>query len=239
VATLSGKAAIVTGSSRGIGYAIAEALVREGSAVVVTARSQTGAESAANRLNRLGPGRAVAISCDVRRYEQVQKLIRRTVAELGGLDILVNNAGIGVFGRVSEFPVESWTDVIETNLSGVFYCCREAIPHLKARGGGWIINIGSLAGKNPMADGAAYCASKSGLLGFSESLMLDLRYENIRVSCLMPGSVATEFNRRKATEGESWRIRPEDIGQIVLDLLATPSRTLPSRIEVRPTRPEK
>jgi NAD(P)-dependent dehydrogenase (short-subunit alcohol dehydrogenase family) len=121
----------------------------------------------------------------------------------------------------------------------VFHCCREAIPLLRTRGGGWIINIASLAGKNAMADGAAYCASKFGLVGFSESLMLDVRYDNIRVNYLMPGSVATEFNRRTPSQADSWRIQPEDIGQIVLDLLTMPARTLPSRVEIRPTRPPK
>ncbi len=234
---LDGMSAIVTGSSRGIGYAIAEALVRAGVRVAVSGRDGARAAAAAGNLTRVGPGSAIAVRCDVRRPEEVRDLVQRAVAAFGGLDILVNNAGVGGFGRVSELPVETWNRVIETNLSGAFYCSREAIPALRARGGGWIVNIGSLAGKNAMAEGAAYCASKFGLIGFSESLMLDVRYDNIRVSCLLPGSVATEFNDRTPSEADAWRIQPEDLAAIVLDLLGTPARTLPSRVEIRPTRP--
>lgn len=235
--TMRGKVALVTGSSRGIGYAIARSLVADGARVMLSARDPDRLEAAVHRLNRAGPGEVRGAPCDVRRYGEVQELIRQTVAAFGGLDILVNNAGVGGFGRVSELPVELWDQVLGTNLSGAFYCCREAIPHLRARGGGWIVNIASLAGKNAMADGAAYCASKFGLVGLSESVMLDVRHDNIRVTCLMPGSVATEFNDRRPSEADGWKIQPEDIGQIVLDLLRTPARTLPSRVEIRPTRP--
>jgi NAD(P)-dependent dehydrogenase (short-subunit alcohol dehydrogenase family) len=238
-AQLDGKVALVTGSSKGIGYAIAAALVGAGASVVVSARGAPGVANAVSRLEKNGRGRVLGIPCDVRRYAEVQEMFRRTAAQFGGLDILVNNAGVGGFGRVSEIPVDTWDQVIGTNLTGVFYCCREAIPLLAARGGGWIINLASLAGKNAMADGAAYCASKFGLVGFSESLMLDVRYDNIRVNYLMPGSVATEFNSRKPSPADSWRIQPEDIGQIVLDLLAMPARTLPSRVEIRPTQPPR
>ena len=238
-AQLDGKVALVTGSSKGIGYAIAAALVGAGAGVVVSARNASGVADAVSRLEKSGRGRVLGIPCDVRRYPDVQEMFRQTATQFGGLDILVNNAGVGGFGRVSEIPVDTWDQVIGTNLTGVFYCCREAIPLLRARGGGWIVNMASLAGKNAMADGAAYCASKFGLVGFSESLMLDVRYDNIRVNYLMPGSVATEFNSRKPSQADSWRIQPEDIGQIVLDLLAMPARTLPSRVEIRPTKPVK
>ena len=189
--SIGGKVAVVTGSSKGIGFAIAEALIRAGANVTVSARSDREVHEAAARLDALGGGRALDVACDVRRPEAVRELIARTVAELGGLDILVNNAGVGAFGPVAELALEQWDQVIGTNLSGVFYCCREAIPHLRRRGGGWIINIGSLAGKNPLAGGAAYNASKFGLVGFSEALMLEVRYDDIRVTCLMPGSVAS------------------------------------------------
>jgi NAD(P)-dependent dehydrogenase (short-subunit alcohol dehydrogenase family) len=236
---LAGKVALVTGSSKGIGFAIAEALVGAGATVVVSARDPAGLTSAMSRLSKQNGERVLGIPCDVRRYADVQTMFRRVGAELGGLDILVNNAGVGGFGRVSELPVETWDQVIGTNLTGVFYCCREAIPLLRARGGGWIINMASLAGKNAMVDGAAYCASKFGLVGFSESLMLDVRYDNIRVNYLMPGSVATEFNSRTPSAADAWRIQPEDIGQIVLDLLAMPARTMPSRVEIRPSQPPR
>ena len=236
---LAGKVALVTGSSKGIGFAIAEALVEAGASVVVSARNPQGVTNALSRLAKQRDGNVVGIPCDVRRYSEVQEMFRRVAAELGGLDILVNNAGVGGFGPVSELPVDTWDQVIRTNLTGVFYCCREAIPLLRARGGGWIINMASLAGKNAMVDGAAYCASKFGLVGFSESLMLDVRYDNIRVNYLMPGSVATEFNSRTASAADAWRIQPEDIGQIVLDLLAMPARTMPSRVEIRPSQPPR
>jgi NAD(P)-dependent dehydrogenase (short-subunit alcohol dehydrogenase family) len=235
----SGRVAVVTGSSEGIGYAIAEALVRAGASVTVSARSALEVGGAAARLNALGKGRALGVPCDVRRPDDVAELIRRTVAEFGGLDILVNNAGVGHFGPVADLTIERWQQTIETNLSGVFYCCREAIPQLRRRGGGWIINIGSLAGKNPMAGGTAYNASKFGLVGFTEALLLDVRHDNIRVSCLMPGSVATQFNDHTPSDADAWKIQPEDIAGVVLSLLEVPARTMPSRVELRPTRPPR
>ena len=235
----SGKVAVVTGSSKGIGYAIAEALVRAGASVTVSARSAEEVGAAAARLNALGKGRATGVPCDVRRPDAVAELFRRTVAEFGGLDILVNNAGVGHFGPVADLTIERWLQTIETNLSGVFYCCREAIPELRRRGGGWIINIGSLAGKNPMAGGTAYNASKFGLVGFSEALLLDVRHDNIRVSCLMPGSVATQFNDHTPSDADAWKIQPEDIAGVVLSLLEVPARAMPSRVEIRPTRPPR
>jgi 3-oxoacyl-[acyl-carrier protein] reductase len=213
--TQSGRVAVVKGSSKGIGFAIAEALVGAGASVTVSARNAEEVSAAVTRLNRPGKGRALGVPCDVRRPDAVAELIRRTVAEFGGLDILVNNAGIGHFSPVAELPVERWQQVIETNLSGAFYCCHEAIPHLRRRGGGWIINIASLAGKNPMAGGTAYNASKFGLVGFSEALLLDVRHDNIRVSCLMPGSVATQFNDHTPSEADAWKIQPEDIAGVV------------------------
>jgi 3-oxoacyl-[acyl-carrier protein] reductase len=239
---LTGKTAIVTGSSKGIGYAIAESLIDAGANVVVSARSLQEVEEAAERLNERGKGRALAFQCDVREYVEVAGLIERAVADFGGLDILVNNAGVGAFGPVDEIDIEVWDQVIGTNLSGVFYCCHQAVPRLKERGGGWIINIGSLAGKNPFAGGSAYNASKFGLLGFSEAMMLDVRHDGIRVSCIMPGSVNTDFSgpgRSSGSAGNDWKIQPEDIAQVVLDLIRMPERTLPSRIEVRPTQPKK
>ena len=235
----SGRVAVVTGSSRGIGYAIAEALVQAGASVTVSARHAEEVSAAAARLEALGTARVLGVPCDVRRPDAVAELIRRTVAELGGLDILVNNAGVGYFGPVADLPVERWQQTIETNLSGVFYCCREAIPHLRRRGGGWIINIASLAGKNPMAGGTAYNASKFGLVGFSEALLLDVRHDNIRVSCLMPGSVATRFNDHTPGDADAWKIQPQDIARVVMDLLEVPARTMPSLVEIRPSRPPR
>ncbi len=155
----------------------------------------------------------------------------------GGVDILVNNAGIGAFANVADMSDDDWLRVIETNLTGVFYCCNAAIPQLRTRGGGWIINISSLAGKNSFVGGAAYCASKAGLNAFSESLMQEVRHDGIRVSYVMPGSVATEFSRGGSTSGTDWKLASEDVAQVVMDLLAHPDRSLPSRVELRPSRP--
>lgn len=236
---LTGKAAVVTGSSKGIGYAIAEAMVRAGMDVVVSARDADEVRAAAERLSNGSGGRAVGEACDVRRPDEVRRLIGRAVAEFGGLDVLVNNAGVGAFAPVAEMGIEKWDQIIETNLSGVFYCCHEAIPHLKERGGGWIINIASLAGKNAFAGGAAYNASKFGLVGFSEALMLDVRHDGIRVNYIMPGSVNTQFGDQSRPEDSDWMIQPEDIAELVMELLAFPQRSLPSRIEIRPTAPPK
>jgi 3-oxoacyl-[acyl-carrier protein] reductase len=231
---LKGKVAVVTGGNRGIGRGIAEALAREGATVAVAARSASGAEQAAREIG----GGAFGLACDVRAYEAVQRLFREVEKRAGGTDILVNNAGIGVFGPLADMDPDDWRAVIETNLNGVFYCCREAIPQMRKRGGGYIFNISSLAGKNPIAGGAAYNASKFGLNGFSEALMMEVRYDGIRVSYLMPGSVATEFGRGMRDKGD-WALRPEDVGDVVLDLLRAPTRALYSRVEMRPSQPPK
>jgi NAD(P)-dependent dehydrogenase (short-subunit alcohol dehydrogenase family) len=238
---LDGRAAIVTGGSRGIGYAIAAALVGGGARVAITGRNPAHLESAAKRLGEAARGAAdvIAIAGDVGRARDAAEAIDQTVRRFGGLDILINNAGIGTFGNVADMSVEAWDTLIQTNLSGVFYCSRAAIPHLKRRGNGWIINISSLAGKNPFAGGAAYCASKAALNAFSEALMQEVRYDNIRVSYLMPGSVATGFAGRGESGEASWKISPGDVADLVVHLVTFPSRSLPSRIELRPSRPQK
>jgi 3-oxoacyl-[acyl-carrier protein] reductase len=231
---LDGKVAVVTGGNRGIGRGIAEALSRDGARVMLTARSAATAEQAAREIG----GEAIGVACDVRSYELVTRLFAEVERRAGGVDILVNNAGIGIFGSVAELDPEDWRATIETNLNGVFYCCHEAIPQMKRRGGGYIFNISSLAGKNPMMNAAAYNASKFGLNGFSEALMMEVRYDNIRVSYLMPGSVATEFGRGTA-EKSSWALTPEDVAGVVLDLLHSPERALYSRVEMRPSKPPR
>jgi NAD(P)-dependent dehydrogenase (short-subunit alcohol dehydrogenase family) len=231
---LNGKVAIVTGATRGIGRAIAEALVNAGASVTVSARTAKDIDALAAKMGKS----ALGISADVGRYEDCNNLIARTVERFGRLDILINNAGIGGFKPVAEMEPAQWRTVIDTNLNSLFYCSHEAIPHLRKAGDGWIINIGSLAGKNAFPGGSAYNASKFGLIGFSEALMQELRYDDIRVSYIMPGSVNTEFEGSR-TRGGDWMIQPEDIAQIVTDLLRFPERTLPSRIEVRPSRPPR
>lgn len=231
---LAGKIALVTGGNRGIGRGISEALAREGATVVLTARSLAAATQAAKEIG----GKTIGLACDVRSYEAVQALFRELKNRAGGLDILVNNAGVGIFGPAAEMDPDDWRAVIETNLNGVFYCCHEAIPMMKQRGGGYIFNISSLAGKNPFVNGAAYNASKFGLNGFSEALMMEVRYDGIRVSYLMPGSVATDFGRG-STQKSGWALTPEDVAGVVLDLLRSPTHALYSRVEMRPSRPPR
>jgi len=236
---LHGKSAIVTGGSKGIGRAIAEALVLQGVSVCISARHQDEIDRAVSELAKLGKGRATGYICDVRNYQQVQNLVASAVSELGGLDILINNAGIGMFETVAAMSPEDFRAILETNVFGVFYCCHEAIPHLKAGGGGYIFNISSLAGVNAHARMAAYNASKFGLNGFSEALMQEVRHDNIKVSYIMPGSVNTEFGGDQPGDEKSWQLQPADVGQVVLDLLAFDDRALPSRVEIRPSRPPK
>lgn len=234
---LNGKAAIVTGGTKGIGRGIAEALVREGVNVCISSRHEAEIEGAVSDMGGLSEAQVVGAVCDVRDYDEVKALIDHTVAELGGVDILINNAGIGIFGKVEEFAPEDFRAVLETNLCGVFYCCHEAIPQMKKRGGGYIINISSLAGVNAHPRMAAYNASKFGLNGFSEALMQEVRHDGIKVSYIMPGSVNTEFGGDEPSAEKDWQLQPEDIARVALDLLHHHERSLPSRVEIRPSRP--
>ncbi|MEW5978159.1 MAG: SDR family oxidoreductase [Acidobacteriota bacterium] len=239
MSVLSQKVAVVTGGSKGIGKAIAAALLEEGTKVVIGARSENELQRCVDQLKSGANARVQGIVCDVREMTQVRRLIQSAVDEFGGLDILVNNAAVGVFGAIDEIAPEQWREVIDTNLTGVFHCCHAAVPHLKKRGGGYIINISSLAGKNAFPGGAAYNASKFGLNGFSEAIMQDLRYDNIRVSYVMPGSVNTRFGGHEELGKNSWKLAPEDVAHVVVDLLKHPDRCLASRVEMRPSRPPK
>jgi len=236
---LKHKTAIVTGGTKGIGRAITEALLREGVSVCVAARHHAEIDKTIKELNQGDEDRAIGFVCDVRDYDQVKKLIDYTVKELGGLDILINNAGIGIFQKVEDTTPEDFRAVLETNVFGVFYCCREAIPQMKRRGGGYIINISSLAGVNAHPQMAAYNASKFGLNGFSEALMQEVRHDNIKVSYLMPGSVNTEFGGDSPSDEKNWQLTPQDIARVVIDLLHHDDRSLPSRVEIRPSKPPK
>ena len=236
---LTNKTAIVTGGTKGIGRGIAEALIREGVSVCISARHPNELNEAVDQLNQLGRGRAVGFVCDVSDYRGVKNLVAHTVKELGGLDILVNNAGIGIFKTVEETSPEDFRAVLETIVFGVFYCCREAIPEMKRRGGGYIINISSLAGVNAHPRMASYNASKFGLNGFSEALMQEVRHDNIKVSYVMPGSVNTEFGGDSPSDEKSWQLTPADIARVVIDLLHHDDRSLVSRVEIRPSKPPK
>jgi len=233
---ISGKTAFITGGSKGIGYGIAEKLVQEGVNVALTARRENEVQEAARRLSEMGPGRALGLVCNVRNLEEQQEAVRRTVEAFGSLDFLVANAGVGSFAPIDEMSVETWHDIIDTNLTGVFYSVKASVEELKKREG-YIVTISSLAGRNPIAGGSAYNASKFGLNGFSEAIMLDLRQSGVRVSHIMPGSVATHFGGHEPNDEDAWKIQPEDIAEIVLGLFTMHPRTLPSRVEVRPSRP--
>jgi len=237
--SLSGKVAMVTGGSRGIGLAIATALVREGVQVAVTGMSAAHLSTARSKIDGAGPGALETLQADVRKFDEVARAVDATVARFGGLDILINNAGIGIFKDVAEMSPQEWQQVIETNLTGVFNGCHAAIPHMRRRGGGFIINISSLAGKNPFSAAAAYCASKAGLNAFSEALMQEVRYDGIRVSYVMPGSVATAFSSGDESKGADWKISSDEVADVVLGLLRHHPRSLPSRVELRPSRPRK
>lgn len=236
---LEGKVALVTGGSKGIGAAVAKALAGSGANVVICSRNADEIHRVAQGLDAEASASVTGVSCDMRRYEEVRRLVTDTVTQHGRLDILINNAGIGGFTPIDEITPERWQQVIETNLNGAFYASHEAIPHMREQGAGWIINIGSLAGKNPMPGGTAYNASKFGMLGFSEAMMLDVRHYGIRVSCIMPGSVQTDFSGVTGHGPAAWKLQAEDIAEMVVDLLSFHSRVLPSRVEMRPSQPPK
>jgi NAD(P)-dependent dehydrogenase (short-subunit alcohol dehydrogenase family) len=231
---------IVTGGTRGIGLAIAEAIAAAGGRVAVTGREQAGVDRAvAELVERARDGsRVMGLVADVRSRPAVDRAVASVVERFGGVDVLVNNAGVGVFGDVATMTDEDWSRVLDTNLTGAFYCSRAVLPHLKRAGGGWIVSIASLAGRNYFPQGSAYCASKAALVAFSESLMQEVRADGIRVSVVMPGSVRTGFSGRPAKDGddESWKLTPGDVAGVVMDLLRTPGRSLPSKIEIRPAK---
>jgi NAD(P)-dependent dehydrogenase (short-subunit alcohol dehydrogenase family) len=236
---LSGRVALVTGGTKGIGRAISEALVKAGCHVAVSARTADDVNRAEGDLAALGGGEALGIVCDVREPAACTDLVKATLERWGRLDVLVNNAGLGVFKPIQEMSVEEFQSQIETNLGGVFYCSKAAIPHLSAGQDGWIINIGSLAGRNAFARGTAYNASKFGLRGLSEAMMLDLRYDGIRVSTIMPGSVNTAFGGIEPGPEGAWKLQGDDIARAVLDLLRYPGNALASKIEMRPSQPPR
>jgi 3-oxoacyl-[acyl-carrier protein] reductase len=237
---IEGKSAFVTGGSKGIGLAIAEALAEKGAKVFICARKAHEVDRTVRLLLASYPDRVAGTMCDVRDYEQVRVAIEKAASTFGALDILVNNAGVGHFSNVEQMAVSDWAATIDTNLSGVFYCCHQAIPLMKEGGGGYIINIGSLAGKNAFPGGAAYNASKFGLIGFSEALMQEVRHDNIRVSYVMPGSVNTEFGRSGEQDpATTWKLLSSDVAEVVVSLLEMDPRALASRVELRPSKPPK
>lgn len=230
------RTALITGGSKGIGYGVAEVLVNEGVKVAITSRSSVAAELAAAKLNEIKPGYALGMAADVRDLASQQRVVDAIVGQWERLDYVIANAGVGHFAPIQELTPEQWQETIDINLTGVFNTAKATIAALKLTKG-YFITIASLAGTNFFEKGAAYNASKFGLVGFTQAVMLDLRSEGIKVSTIMPGSVATEFGDNPMSEKDAWKIQPEDIGQMVYDLLKMNPRTLPSKIEVRPTRP--
>ena len=235
---LENKTMLITGGTKGIGYGIAEVLLKEKMKVAITSRSLKAAEEAAAQLNKNGAGEAMGLSADVRNLESQREAVEKVIEKWGALDILIANAGIGHFGSVESLSEEQWQETIDTNLTGVFFSVKASVEALK-KSKGYIITIASLAGTNFFAGGSAYNASKFGLVGFTQAIMLDLRQQGIKVTTIMPGSVATYFNNGAPTEKDAWKIQPEDMGEMVVGLLKMHPRTLPSKIEVRPSMPPK
>jgi NAD(P)-dependent dehydrogenase (short-subunit alcohol dehydrogenase family) len=231
--------AIVTGGTRGIGLAIARAIVRDGGCVTITGRSQPAVDEAVRSMAAAAgdASRVAGAAVDVRDRAGIDTLVAGAVRRFGSLDTLINNAGVGAFADVASMSDADWDRTIATNLTGVFNCSRAAIPALRASGGGWIITIASLAGRNYFPGGAAYCASKAGVVAFSEALMQEVRHDNIRVSVVMPGSVAAEFGGSPVRDDDAWKLAPDDVAQVVIDLLHHPGRSLPSKVEIRPSKP--
>jgi len=231
------RVAVVTGGSRGIGRAVVESLLKENWRVFFCSRSEDSVRQTVEELKQRYPDRVAGHATDVRVESEVRDFVKHVVGETGRIDCLVNNAGLGKFAPVDDLTVEDWDLVIDTNLNGSFYAIRAVAPVMKRREDGWIINIASLASRNPFAGGAAYNASKFGMLGLSDAAMLDLRPHGIRVVAILPGSVDTEFIPGKTAGDAPWALAAEDISRAVTDLLRYPSRALPSRIEMRPSRP--
>jgi len=235
---LKEKIAVVTGGTKGIGYAVAASLLKAGARVFICARDKAELKSALEKLS--ASGEVDGEVCDVRSEEQIEAMLGEAIRVFGGVDILVNNAGVGIIGKtVEEMSGDEFRQTLETNLFGVFYACHHAIPLMKRRGGGYIVNISSLAGQNAHPKMAAYNASKFGLNGFSEALMLEVRAENIKVTAICPGSVNTYFGGGAPDAKNSWQLQPEDIAETIMNLLAMDERALPSKIEIRPTNPPK
>ncbi|MGE3274491.1 MAG: SDR family oxidoreductase [Vicinamibacterales bacterium] len=236
--TESSRIVLVTGGTRGIGRAVAATLLSRGNRLAFTGTSLDGVSRAERELGDAcgDPGRVLGLTCDVRDPASVEAAVRTASERFGGLQVLVNNAGVGVGAPVADLALEEWDRIIGVNLTGTFHCSRAVIPHLRAAGGGWIINVSSLSSTHPFAGGAAYTAAKAGVNAFSEALMQELRPDGIRVAVVLPGSVSTEFNNRPAGNGADWKLHPEDVAQVIADLLDHPARSLPSRVEIRPAR---
>jgi NAD(P)-dependent dehydrogenase (short-subunit alcohol dehydrogenase family) len=228
---IAGKVALITGGTKGIGYGIAAAMIAQGMRVAITGRNLKTAQEAAHKLGN----DTLGLAADVTDYASQEKAAGAVLEKWGQLDVLIANAGVGHFASIDELSPEQWNQTIDTNLTGVFYSVKASLDAIKSSKG-YIITISSLAGTNFFARGTAYNASKFGLTGFTQALMLDVRNDDVKVTTIMPGSVSSHFGGRSPEEGKDWRIQPEDIGQITIDLLKMHPRTLPSKVEVRPSK---
>lgn len=230
------KVVLITGGSKGIGLGISEVLARKGYKLMITGRNQKDLKSSVDHLNKISANNTISMAVDVRKMADLNAAVDATIQKWGRLDVVIANAGVGHFKSIEDLSEKDWNEVIDTNLTGAFFTLKSSLNALK-KSKGYYITIASLAGTNYFAKGSAYNASKFGLVGFSQAVMLDLRKFGIKVSTIMPGSVSSYFNDNIPSEADAWKIQPEDIGQIVLDLLAMNPRTLPSKIEVRPSLP--
>ncbi len=231
------KVAIITGGNSGIGYGIAESLLKEGYYVAISSRSLQRADEAVKRLGaEAKQDHILALEVDVRSFESQQEAVEKVLEQWGRIDVFVANAGVGHFDNVENLTLDMWHETIDTNLTGPFYSIKASMEALK-KSKGYYITISSLAGTNFFEGASAYNASKFGLTGFTQAVMLDLRKHGIRVTTIMPGSVTTAFNNHQVDESDSWKIQIEDIGELVADILKMNSRSLPSKIEIRPSMP--
>jgi len=234
--SIEGKVVLITGGTKGIGLGIAESIVKQGGKVVITGRQADTTQHTADRLNDAFGHCAIGVAADVRKMEDQKIAVKAAISEWGKLDVAIANAGIGHFASIEDLTPNQWNEIMDINMTGPFYTIKAALEELK-KSKGYYITISSLAGTNFFANGSAYNASKFGLVGFTQAVMLDLRKYGIKVTTIMPGSVATYFNNHIPSPEDAWKIQPEDIGQMVVDLLQMNPRTLPSKIEVRPSLP--
>ncbi|MBZ9626825.1 SDR family oxidoreductase [Psychroflexus sp. CAK57W] len=236
---MKNKVAYITGGSKGIGFGVADALMKQGVNVAITSRSQSSADEAVELLKSSNPAaKAIGIEADVRQLASQKNAVDKILKEFGQLDYVIANAGLGHYHSIEDLTEEQWNETIDTNLTGVFFTIKASVDALK-KSKGYFITISSLAGTNFFAKGSAYNASKFGLTGFTQAVMLDLRNYGVNVSTIMPGSVATHFNGNTPDESDAWKIQPEDLGELVVDLFKMNPRTLPSKVEVRPSQPSK
>lgn len=234
--SLKGKSVLITGGTRGIGFGIAEHLVGEDCRVLITGRNESDVEKAAAALNSVKQGSAIGVRADVRNYDDMVEAVNRAVDAFGKLDVVIANAGVGHFAPIEKMTQDMWRETMDINLTGVFNTTKAGMEALKASEG-YLITLASLAGTNFFAGGSAYVASKFGVVGFTQSVMLDVRQQGVKVTTIMPGSVASHFNGNVPGDKDDWKVQPEDIGQLVASLLRMPARALPSKVEIRPTRP--